>query len=146
MRIFLYSFLLIQCFFIVSCQNGESIAKKLYSKCADKQACRLPLKDVTDFKWDKVYIFSERTSLEEIDRTLGFHYKYWEDTGERIIFVSNTEVVYHEDRFPDAETKNGTTLYMISNRTYIGQYNTAVFSVEKKEIKEDKYVYLVTPN
>jgi hypothetical protein len=146
MRKVLYHLLLIQCFFIVGCRNSDSIAERLYLKCGDEQACRLPLKDVTDFKWDKVYVFPVGASLEEIDQALGFHYKQWEDIGERIIFVSNNQVVYHEDFFPYPEMKNGTTQFELSHPPYIGQYNEAVFSVKREETEGGKYFYLVTPN
>lgn len=104
------------------------------------------LKDVTDFKWDKVYVFSVGASLEEIDQALGFHYSQWEDIGERIIFVEKGEVVYHEDYFPYPEMENGTVHFELGNPPYIGRYNKAFFSVERKETDGSKYFYSVTPN
>jgi hypothetical protein len=146
MRKGLYYFLLIQCFCIAGCRNSTSIAERLYSKCGNKQVCRIPLKDVTDFRWEKVYVFSAGTSLEEMDQALGFHYKQWEDIGEKIIFVLKGKVVYHEDYFPYPEMKNGTVRFELSNSTYIGWYNEAVFSVEKQQTEEGKFFYAVTPN
>jgi hypothetical protein len=146
MRKGLYYFLLIQCLFIAGCRNGNSIAERLYSKCGDKQACRMRLKDVTDFKWDRVYVFPVGASLEEIDQALGFHYNQWKDIGEKIIFVSKGQVVYHEDYFPYPEMKNGALRFELSNSLYIGLYNDAVFSVEKQETEGGKFFYLVTPN
>ena len=146
MRKGLNYFLLILLFSIAGCRNSDSIAERLYSKCGDKQPCRLPLKDVTDFEWEKVYVFPVGASLEEIDQTLGFHYKQWEDVGEKIIFVSKGQVVYHEDYFPYPEMKNGTVRFDLSNSLYVGLYNEAALSVEKQEIEGGKYFYLVKPN
>lgn len=132
--------------FIAGCRNSNSIAERLYSKCQDKQACQLPLKEVTDFKWDKVYVFPVGASLEEINRVLGFHYKQWEDIGEKIIFVSSKQVVYYEDYFPYPEMKNGTIRFELSNSSYIGNYNNAAFSIEKQKTEGGTFLYLVTPN
>ena len=146
MRKGLNHFLLILLFSIAGCRNSESIAERLYSKCGDKQECRQPLKDVTDFEWEKVYVFPVGASLDEIDQTLGLHYKQWEDIGEKIIFVSKGQVVYHEDYFPYPEMKNGTVRFELTNPPYKSGYNEAVFSVERKETEGGKYFYLVTPN
>jgi hypothetical protein len=146
MRKALYCFILLQCFFVVSCRNKKSIAERLYEKCEDKQPCRFPLKEVTDFKWEKVYVFPIGASLEEINQRLGFHYEQWKDVGERIIFVFNNRVVHHEDYFPYPEMKNGTTRFDLTNSPYVGQYNDAVFSIEKKETDGGMFYYNVTPH
>ena len=128
-----------------SCKDN-SIASKLYEKCDEQNKCIRLVKDVTNFKWDKVYIFSVGTSLEDIERTLGVPYKQWQDIGDRIIFVEKGKAVYHEEYFPYPEhIEKGRTFFELSKAPYIGQYSTAKFSVSKQKNDKEEMYYVVTP-
>jgi hypothetical protein len=85
-----------------SCQTGiqEKLFNKIVKDCPNKDTCIVSLNSITDFKWDTVYIFDPSNHLEAIDKVLGFHYEYWEDIANRIIFTEKRAVVYHEDHFP----------------------------------------------
>ncbi|QHT70418.1 hypothetical protein GXP67_29070 [Rhodocytophaga rosea] len=137
--------LLVLFIFLTSCMD-ESIAEKLYSKCKEKDKCIQQVKQVTNFKWEKVYIFSVQANLEYIEKILGVPYKQWKDVGDRIIFVDKGKVVYHEEYFPYPEQiENGSTFFEINKDTYVGQYNTAVFSVEKQENDKREWYYVIKP-
>jgi hypothetical protein len=144
MRIIIGHLLFLLCI-LTSCKD-KSIAAKLYSKCEGKDKCVQKIKEVTDFKWDKVYIFSVEASLENIEKILGVPYKQWGDVGDRIIFVDKGKVVYHEEYFPYPEgIENGRTLFELNKAPYIGQYKTAAFSVTKKENNKREWYYVITP-
>ena len=81
--------------------------------------------------WDYVYIFKTNTSLEEINRQLGFEYPYFEDIVARIVFVKNNTVVYHEDEFPNPEkVKKGELIFDIGYTNFV-------------KIKRDKAIFIV---
>lgn len=128
-----------------SCKD-KSIAAKLYSNCEGQNKCIRHVKDVTNFKWDKVYIFSIGASLEDIEKTLGVPYKQWQDVGDRIIFVENGKVVYHEEYFSYPEhIEKGRTFFELSKAPFVGQYSTATFSVTKQINDKEELYYVVTP-
>jgi uncharacterized protein YigE (DUF2233 family) len=132
-------------FFLISCKD-DSIAAKLYRKCNGQEKCLQPLKSVTNFKWQKVYVFRAGASLEEIEKVLGIPYKQWQDIGDRIIFVDNGQVVYHEDYFPYPEhVENGSTQFELSIEPYVGEFDKAMFSVTKQKTEKGDWYYLVEP-
>lgn len=128
-----------------SCKDN-SIAARLYCKCDGQIKCIRQVKDVTTFKWDKVYIFSIGASLEDIEKTLGIPYKLWQDVGDRIIFIEKGKVVYHEEYFPYPEhIEKGRSFFELSKAPYVGQYSTATFSVTKQKNDKGELYYVVTP-
>jgi len=84
--------------------NAEKVKKRLADSVArkrgNKEEVMVKLKDLTDFKWDKVYIFPPYTGLGTIDNDLGFvwprartvHIDYRDDIN-LIIFTDNRQVV-----------------------------------------------------
>ncbi|MCG7856950.1 hypothetical protein MD537_08230 [Flavihumibacter sediminis] len=141
----LIGYLLFLSFILTSCKDN-SIAAKLYIKCDKQDTCIRQVKDVTNFKWDKVFIFPVGASLEEIEKVLGVPYKQWQDVGDRIILVNQGKVVYHEEYFPYPEhVESGRTYFELRKAPYIGQYNTATFSVTKQENEKGERYYVMTP-
>jgi hypothetical protein len=86
--------------------NAEKVKKRLADSVARKRGSKeevtIKLKDLTDFKWDRVYIFPPYTALETIDSDLSF---VWprarsvhiddRDDINLIIFTDNRQVVAH---------------------------------------------------
>jgi hypothetical protein len=142
----LIGYLLFLLTILTSCKDS-SIAAKLYNKCDKQDTCVRQVKDVTNFKWDKVFIFHVGASLEEIERVLGVPYSEWRDVGDRLIFLDKGKVVYHEEYFPYPEhIEKGRPFFKLSKSPYIGQYNTATFSVTKQENDKGESYYVVTPS
>jgi len=138
-------YLLFLSIILPSCKDN-SIAAKLYSKCDGQNKCIQQVKDVTNFKWDKIYIFSVGASLEDIEKTMGVPYKQWQDIGDRIIFVENDKVVYHEEYFPYPEhIEKDRTFFELSKTPYVGQFSTATFSVAKQKNDKGELYFSVTP-
>jgi hypothetical protein len=101
---------------------------------------------VTNFKWDKVYIFYVGASLENIEKVLGVPYTQWQDVGDRIIFVNQGKVVYHEEYFPYPEhIEKGRTFFELNKAPYIGEYNTAMFEVTKEVNDKGELYYKIIP-
>lgn len=75
----------------------DKIETKIQEKCKGIETCKIDFKEVTDFKWDRMYFFKTGA---EVNRVLGFHYPYLgNDVASRLVFVSGSVVTYHEDNF-----------------------------------------------
>ena len=57
------------------------------------------MKDVTKFKWDKMYLFGSWTISDSILHVIGFKYEDGDvpDDNRRMLFVLDGKVVYEED-------------------------------------------------
>lgn len=84
-------------------QNGSYLIKdlrQLIEEKEDEEKIIINFQSLTDFKWDKLYIFFPYTPTDEIINTLGFNWSkvektsIWCDEGiNLLVFVSNERVV-----------------------------------------------------
>jgi len=135
---------------IYGCQNSiqKKIVNKINQQCKTADNCVIRMSEVTDFEWEKMYIFNENSSLEEINKALGFNYKYFKDVARRIIFTKSNKVVYQEDDFPyPEESPKGKVFFILGSDTLhyrVFLMKNAVFKTESKEIENAIY-YELTP-
>jgi hypothetical protein len=135
---------------IFGCQSNmqKKIVNKINQQCKTTDTCIVRMSDVTDFEWEKMYVFNENSRLEEINKLLGFNYEYFEDVARRIIFTKSNKVVYHEDDFPyPEESPKGKVFFKLGNDTLhyrVFLMKNAVFKTERKEIESAVY-YELTP-
>jgi hypothetical protein len=144
------SFCLLICvlfFLFGGCKSDfrKKITDEIEKKCNKEDSCTMTLdmKNVTNFTWDKFYYFNIGTSLNEIDSCLGFHYEYWQDLSESIIFSLNGKIVYHENypmENPSNNTKGGFTFNLPAKNSYT--YENAIFSVSYLLKNGNKYYTL----
>jgi len=121
----------------------ERILIDIYSECKKKE-CVINIKNVTDFNWNRMYIFSVQASQEEMNKAMGFTYNGWSDLTSQIVFTLNDSIVYVEkDSYdPDAPSKinfgedNDTAHCMMFTPA------TAIFRVHKEPIKKVCYTLL----
>jgi hypothetical protein len=66
------------------------------------QQNKMPIKiaDLTDFKWEKLHVFTPYTPQKSVDRALGFHWQDYQSTGLiasdqfcLLVFVANGKVI-----------------------------------------------------
>lgn len=103
------------------------------------------MRDLIKEPWDKMFVFKEGVSLEQINKTLGFEYKYFEDIASRIIFAKGNEVVFHEDQFPNVESrKNGELVFNMGDTVLFKVYlpDEAIFNVQKVDLDKGSYYQL----
>lgn len=138
-------------FLIFSCNentNSEStIAKKIEKECNNKLSCRINMAALVNKDWDKMYVFNEGVSLEQINQVLGFKYDYFEDIAKRIVFVKGNKVVFHEDEFPGVESaKNGQLVFNIGDNIMFKSYlpNEAIFNIQRVEFDKGMYYELTS--
>lgn len=82
-----------------SLQN--QLADKIEKDCGTNPGpkCRIVLSEVTQFKWDKVYLFGSWTEADSISRNIGFKYNgdgTYDDT-QHLVFTNGKQIVYQED-------------------------------------------------
>jgi len=130
---------------LCSCKKSlkDKIIAKFDEKCKGDSVCKIDLKELADFKWDKFYLFQDGVGLETINKELGFHYPYFEDMATRIIFTLGDRVAYHEDEFPDISDTFIPGLifniYKIDTPYWSCDSKNAVFRVKKKN--DEGFIY-----
>ncbi|MGI4737037.1 MAG: hypothetical protein ACRYG7_17845 [Janthinobacterium lividum] len=90
---------------VVTTGCNRSVASKLISTidqtCATQAAskCKVTLKDVTPFTWDKLYFFGSWTTSDAIKQAIGPNYRGDDvpDDYRRMLFMQGGKVVYEED-------------------------------------------------
>jgi hypothetical protein len=88
---------------LAGCKNSfqHKLAERIKQKCGTqpKAGCAINLKDVTTFKWDRMYLFGSWTTSDSIASKIGFKYDSddtYDDT-QRILFTDGNKVVFEED-------------------------------------------------
>ncbi|MBS1527139.1 MAG: hypothetical protein JST19_15915 [Bacteroidetes bacterium] len=109
-----------------------------------RKDCRIILANVTDFKWDRVYLFGSWTTPDAISSKLGTGYDddgTYDDT-QRLIFTRGSRIIYEED----INYLNGDKKIMFNipddsifqrKRYYTSEQ--AVFNVERGDDEFSKY-------
>jgi signal peptidase I len=81
--------------------GGWLVDKNIHSSYIDTcGTCYIDLKKVLNIDYDKVYMFGEMTTAEDIERTIGVPYDnntFLSDSKYRIIFIKNNKIVYDDD-------------------------------------------------
>ena len=140
--------LVVCCFILNGCREKSvkwSIVTAIEKECQQADTCTVDLKGITNFAWDKLYLF-DVSGADDVDTVLGFHYPYFEDVASRIIFVKNNQVVYHEDEYPNPDKPPiaNITFNLGGAHAYVCTPKNATFGVKKTT--EDKYSsYVLTP-
>jgi hypothetical protein len=95
------------------CKNSvkDSLVSKINQDCGSqtKPTCTVVLKDVTQFKWDKLYFFGSWTTSDSIKKVIRVNYEGddVQDDYRRMLFTYNNKVVYEED-FKSFDYSNST--------------------------------------
>lgn len=85
--------------FLSGCSKSfdQEIAQYIELNCKDLEIeeCTIDINDITEFEWDRMYVFGGLTIPSEIDGALGFmcNCDPVEDNYMRIVFVNGDQVV-----------------------------------------------------
>jgi len=90
---------------LIACSNN--IERKIGSKgknCGTVSNCTVIISQLTDFAWDKMFVFDATESLQDINKIMGIDYsQYFEDYTRSIIFTKNNQIVHNENNKWDPE-------------------------------------------
>ena len=128
------------------CKNSmeDSLINKVTQECSrqTRSACTIALKDVTKFKWDKMYIFPDWTTSESIAKTVGFNYggNDVQDDYSRMLFTYGNKVIYEED-FKSLDYNKSTINFpevsdsLNDTKSHYFTPSDAIFTEEKDKTK-----------
>jgi hypothetical protein len=133
--------------FIVSCSNDnieKQIANEIETKCGKKE-CLIKIATLTTFDWDKMYVFTQAATLDDVDQALGFNYINYVELRRPIIFVKDNQIVNYENDYRDEEdTTNGQVLfrsvYGVTYKVFTPQQ--AIFKAQLKLYGKSVYYVL----
>lgn len=111
----------------------------------------LLMNEITNFEWEKMYIFSNWTSADSIKTAINLEYngEGVPDSYSRIIFVNGNKIIYQED-FKSLDYNNSTISFQtLDNSTfYTGRHyltpSSAKFNIIKTKTEggcSDCYFY-----
>ncbi len=80
----------------------QTIGEKIDS-CKPDVPCIIKIKDLTDFQWDEMHVFSYDSRLEDIKKTLRTDFPNYVQFKRRIIFLKNGKIVHWENEPTDIE-------------------------------------------
>lgn len=124
---------------LAGCQRGninirDRIINTINTK-SNSNTCDFSMKDITNFKWDRMVIFEVGSSNVEVSRALGIDYKDSTDLMSGIVFIYNNKIVYQE-RIPSNPEKPSKLNYVINNKP--GEPNCVAYTLENCTLKGSK--------
>jgi hypothetical protein len=129
--------LLLLAFCACGSSNFETrIAKRVNSSCGASTTCLIRIKDLTDFQWDKMYVFKYNATLEQIKEALGVSLPEKSQFTRKIVFMKEGKVIYNEELPTNIEhVTTGEVVFDIPDNSVYKGYtiDAAVFHAEKKE-------------
>ena len=123
----------------------NKITNKIESNCK-QNSCTIRIKEITDFNWDKMYVFKYNVTLEEVNKVLGVSLENYTEFTRKIIFTSGGKIVYEEEEKTNIEGLiNNEVVFDIPDTINYKAYNIeeAKFTVIEKEFDRGKYFELI---
>jgi hypothetical protein len=134
-----------------SCINtDDKLNKYIEIHCSfyGSDTCYINIKEALKIDYNRMYLFGETTTANEISKILGIPYKnnkYIPDSKYRIILLKNNKIIYEDDYY-----QKNVSFFSLENRVevnfYCALYTTSNFWVEKREHNgKYPYFYLLRP-
>lgn len=138
--------------FLFSCSRHKgkielAITKEIENcKTSD---CKIELKKITNFHWDKVYFFALPVNKDFINTSIGIDYTDYVEFTRPIIFLNNGKIVYSENDEASVENLVDEQIVIgdITDTTKVRIFTPeeAIFKSAIKENDNLKY-YELTPS
>ena len=134
------------CLFYGCSNTDDKLNKYIESHCTfnGSDTCYIDIKDALKVDYDKMYLFGETTTADEISKIIGISYtnnKYISDSKYRMILLKNDKIVYEDDYY-----QNHTEFIRLNPikealplTCYL--YTIPFFLVEKRASQYGKYPY-----
>lgn len=123
--------------------EGE-IVSYYYEKCA-RDGCAINLNEITNFSWDKLYVFRYNVSFDEISSLIGQTPPRFSEFTRKLIFTHQEEIVHCEEHATNIEgLENEEIVFEMSDTlNYAVFRNTdSQFMVRKMESGQIVYFLL----
>ena len=120
---------------LCSCGSGKTgrIERRIGERidaCKPGDACTVRISDVTDFSWDKMYVFKHNATQDQIDKALGISFPDYVEFTRRLVFLKDDKIVYRDDALSNIESLvNGEVTFDFAEYEVYKVYaaNDAVF-------------------
>jgi len=128
--------------------DPHSIEGKLVTtiktNCGESTGCMIRLRDVTDFAWDRVYVFNYAVTKDQIENIIGTPFPRYEEFKRSIIFLDGGKVVYSEADPTDIEgVINDQVVFDIAARGNYKVYSSeSRFEAQRKSFSRGVYFEL----
>lgn len=135
-------------FLILYSRGSRKFERKMVSaivaNCQDRPECLLRPRDVTNFQWDKMFVFGYGASDSEVERVLGTKHRWGGEFQRKIVFTNGGKVVFHEEEPTDVEhpLKDEVAFDFSPNSDYGVYSNNVVFKVSEKLSPNGRYFEL----
>ncbi|MDO4217600.1 MAG: hypothetical protein Q4D03_05415 [Bacteroidales bacterium] len=114
---------------ITSCNFIGPDVYNIVKTNADQGVDTINFTDALWFDWDTMYWFPSNYPLEEINAIVNIN-NYWQDVGDRIVFVKDHKIVYYNEFFPYHETPLERIDFNTDSLMVVGS-DDALFSIQK---------------
>jgi hypothetical protein len=134
------------------CGSGRverKIVERALEACKSAEACTINVNDLTDFQWDKMYVFKYNATPEQIRRALGFELPGHTEFTRKVVFVKGGRVVHREEYPVDVEgALDGEAIFDLPDTEVYKAYTAdrASFRVERKRFEGKAYYALTQIN
>lgn len=128
--------------------NSSSVEGKLVTRinstCQSSSVCTIRVKDVTNFDWDKMYVFKHTATSDQMNKAVGLPLPPYEEFERKIIFVNVGKVVYSEADPTDVEKPiDQEVMFDIPDDAQYKSYGRdSVFKVTRKSFSNGVYYEL----
>jgi hypothetical protein len=144
-KLILISFLLL---FLFGCRkNIENQIGIKGRDCPTNSNCVITISQLTDFSWDKMYVFEPTESFQTINKIIDIDYsKFYKDFTRPIIFTKGKKIVHYENNRSDPEDViDGQVIfdYPDSLKYMVYTPSNARFNLKAKS-SGDKIYYILT--
>ncbi len=120
----------------------KKIVNTIEDNCIKENKCIIIIKELTNFNWDRMYVFKYNTTSEDIRNVIGSTPPHFTEFSRKIIFKLNSSIVHYEEECSNVEgLTNGEVIFDLNENEIYKEYTIedAVFFGEKLEF--DKGVY-----
>lgn len=125
--------------------NIESkIVKEAQNNCVNT-SCKITISQVTNFKWDKMFVFNSPSSLETINSAIGLNYPYYVEFSREIIFMDKGKIVHYENNPANEESlTNGQVVFDYPDSLKYKAYDVSksTFTIKQKTLNNITYYEL----
>ena len=120
------------------------LVTQIKTTCGESTSCTIRLRDVTDFDWDRVYVFNHGVTKDQIEKVIGAPFPRYEEFKRSIIFLNGGTVVYSEADPTDIEgVINDQVVFDLTyGNNYKAYSSESRFEVQRKNFSRGVYYEL----
>ena len=129
--------------FCSACSKNETIYKKLIQVTdAYEQTADINMLNLTDFKWDTLYLFRYDASKNEVFKATGLNISNFSEFTKKIIFTIDGKLAYYEE-FPTnlSGVSENEIIFNLTSKYELHDASSSMFIIKKEKITKDKYYY-----